>query len=83
MTRTLAGLALAAASLGLALVVGLGLGCAEEPAAPPPPPPVPDAEVAGLYAALTDGDTASEEQALAVIEAARDRRFIPVLLELL
>jgi hypothetical protein len=79
-TRTLAGPTLVV-SLGLTLV--LGLGCVEEPAAPPPPPPVPDAEVPGLYEALTDGDTAAEEKALAAIEAARDRRFIPVLMELL
>lgn len=67
----------------LALVVGLGLGCTEPAPAPPAPPPVPDAAVEGLYQALTDGDTAQEEEALATIEAAQDRRFIPVLMELL
>ena len=70
MTRTFTGLAFVV-SLGLAATLGLGLGCAEEPAAPPSPPPVPDAEVPGLYEALTDGDTAAEEQALGLIEAAR------------
>jgi hypothetical protein len=60
----------------------LAFACREEPAAPPPPPPIPDAEIAGLYEALTDGDTAAEEAAIARIEAAEDRRFVPVLLEL-
>jgi hypothetical protein len=66
--------ALAAAALALA--------CREEPAGSPPPPPVPDAEIAALYEALTDGDTAAEEAAIARIEGAQDRRFVPVLLEL-
>jgi hypothetical protein len=72
-TRRLAKLLLAAACL---------VGCGEESAAPRPPP-LPDAEIPGLYAALTDGDTAAEEQAIAKIEAAGDVRFVPVLLELL
>jgi hypothetical protein len=65
------------------LVASLLLGCPEEPAAPtlPPPPPVPDAEIPALYEALTDGDTKTEEEALARIEASEDRRFIPVLME--
>jgi hypothetical protein len=64
------------------LAAALALACGEEPAAPPPPPPIPDADIAGLYEALTDGDTAAEEAALARIEGAQDRRFVPVLLEL-
>jgi hypothetical protein len=70
---------------GLAFVASLLLGCPEEPAAPtlPAPPPVPDAEIPALYEALTDGDTKTEEEALALIEASEDRRFIPVLMELL
>jgi hypothetical protein len=70
-----------AAALAAALV--LAFACREEAAAPPPPPPIPDAELPGLYETLTDGDTASEEAAIARIEAAQDRRFVPVLLELL
>ena len=66
----------------LALGVALAFACNEQPAEPPAPLPIPDAELAGLYAALTDGDTAAEETAIARIEAARDRRFVPVLLEL-
>jgi hypothetical protein len=70
---------------GLALVASLLLGCPQEPAAPvaPPSAPVPDAEIPGLFEALTDGETEAEERALATIEAAQDRRFIPVLMELL
>jgi hypothetical protein len=70
---------------GLAFVASLLLGCPEEPAAPAPPtsPPVPDAGIPGIYEALTDGDTKAEERALATVEAAQDRRFIPVLMELL
>jgi hypothetical protein len=45
--------------------------------------PIPDAELPALYEALTDGDTAAQERAIARIEAARDLRFVPVLLELL
>jgi Protein of unknown function (DUF3179) len=66
----------------LALAAAVAVGCTERQAEPPALPPIPDAEVAALYAALTDGDTAAEEQAIAQIEAARDRRFVPVLLEL-
>jgi hypothetical protein len=60
----------------------LALGCAREREAPRPAP-LADAEIPALYAALTDGDTTAEEQAVAKIEAARDVRFVPVLLELL
>jgi hypothetical protein len=68
--------------VAMALGVALALACADEREAPAPAP-VPDAEIAGLYEALTDGDTAAEEQAIARIEAAQDRRFVPVLLELM
>jgi hypothetical protein len=64
-------------------VAALALGCAEEHSAPPRPPPIADAEIPALYAALTDGDTAVEEAAVAKIAAAEDARFVPVLLELL
>jgi hypothetical protein len=66
-------------------VAGLLLGCPEEPAAPalPAQSPVADAEIPAIYDALTDGDTTAEEQAVARIQAAGDRRFIPVLMELL
>jgi hypothetical protein len=70
------------AALWLAACLAVAPGCREERAAPPPPPPIPDAELAGLYEALTDGDTAAEEAAIARIETHRDRRFVPVLLEL-
>jgi len=70
-------------ALRLALAACLALGCAEEAPAPAPPPPIPDAEVPALYEALTDGDTAAEEEGIAAIEAAEDRRFVPVLMELL
>jgi hypothetical protein len=66
----------------LALVALVALGCTERESEAPAPPPIPDSEVAGLYEALTDGDTAAEERAIARIEAAQDRRFVPVLLEL-
>jgi hypothetical protein len=59
-------------------LLALALACGERPASPP----IPDAEVPALYDALTDGDTAAEERAIARIEAAQDRRFVPVLLEL-
>jgi hypothetical protein len=58
------------------------LACPTERTAPRPPP-IPDAELPALYAALTDGDTAAEEQAVAKIAAAEDQRFVAVLLELL
>ena len=67
---------------GLLCAAALSLGCPREPEAPRPAP-LPDAEIPALYAALTDGDTAAEEQAIAKIEAARDVRFVPVLVELL
>ena len=35
-----------------------------------------------MYEALTDGETAAQENAIAQVEAAHDRRFVPVLLEL-
>jgi hypothetical protein len=66
----------------LLVAAGLALGCPGERAAPPPPP-ISDAELPALYAALTDGDTAAEEAAIAKIEAAEDLRFVAVLLELL
>ena len=62
----------------LSLAFLLACGHAEAPSQP-----IPDAELPALYAALTDGDTAAQEQAVAKLEAARDRRFVPVLLELL
>jgi hypothetical protein len=62
-------------------MLGLVLAC-ERPAEPPAHVPIPDAEIPALYEALTDGDTAAEEKAVAAIEAARDLRFVPVLLEL-
>src|SRR5688572_19501602 len=55
----------------LALAMALVFACRDD-VAPPPPSPIPDAEIAGLYAALTDGDTAAEEAAIARIEAAQD-----------
>ena len=69
-------------ALLLAAAAALALACHDEPPAPHAAP-IPDAEIADLYAALTDGDTAAEEQAIAKIEAARDERFVAVLLELL
>ena len=69
-----------AACLWLACAL-LALAC-EKPAEPPPATPIPDAEIAALYEALTDGDNAASEAAVAKIEAARDTRFVPVLLEL-
>jgi hypothetical protein len=68
--------------LAVGTAASLALSCREEAAGPPAPPPIPEAEIAGLYEALTDGDTATEEAAIARIEAAQDRRFVPVLLEL-
>jgi hypothetical protein len=66
----------------LLFAAAFALGCpGERPA--PRPPPLADAEIPALYAALTDGDTVAEEQAIAKIEAAGDVRFVPVLLELL
>ena len=70
-----------AAWTGALAVAALGLVLACERAAAPPEP-IPDAEIPALYEALTDGDTAAEEKAIARIEAARDARFVPVLLEL-
>lgn len=66
------------AILGL---VCLALACREQAAAPASTR-IPDAEIPALLDALTDGDTAAGEQAIARIEAAQDRRFVPVLLEL-
>jgi hypothetical protein len=66
----------------LLLLAALAFGCAEERSVPRPPP-LADAELPALYAALTDGDTAAEEAAIAKIAAARDERFVAVLLELL
>ena len=65
-----------------AALAGLAFALACERPAEPQPPPIPDAEIPALYEALTDGDTAAEEQAIAAIEAARDQRFVAVLLEL-
>ena len=67
-----------------ALVVAvLAFAVACERNVEPPVVPIPDAEIPALYEALTDGDTAAQEQATARIEAAHDPRFVPVLLELL
>jgi hypothetical protein len=69
--------------LVLLLVVLLSLAalaCRER--SEPPETLIPDAELPALYEALTDGETAAQEQAIAQIEAARDLRFVPVLLEL-
>jgi hypothetical protein len=61
-------------------VLSVVLACEREVA--PAPTPIPDAEIPALYEALTDGDTAAEEKAIAQIEAAHDLRFVAVLLEL-
>jgi hypothetical protein len=66
----------------LVALLAAALACAER-REEPAPDPVPDAEIPALYEALTDGDTAAEERAIARIEAARDRRFVPVLVELM
>ncbi|MGH7289449.1 MAG: hypothetical protein ACREI8_15675, partial [Myxococcota bacterium] len=67
------------AALAFAGSLAAALACSETQTAPDP---IPDAEIPGLYEALTDGDTAAEEQATRQIETARDLRFVPVLLEL-
>jgi hypothetical protein len=66
----------------LTAAILLAFAC-ERAAAPPPPDPIPAADVPALYEALTHGDSAAAEQAVAKIEAARDTRFVPVLLELI
>jgi hypothetical protein len=66
----------------LLFAAAFALGCPAE-REPERPPALPDGEIPSLYAALTDGDTGAEEQAIAKIEAAEDVRFVPVLLELL
>jgi hypothetical protein len=66
--------------LALLALVCLGLACHERNERGSTP--IPDAELPALYEALTDGETAAQEHAIAQIEAARDRRFVPVLLEL-
>ena len=68
-----------ASAIPLAACLAASLACS---ARAPTPAPIPDAEIPGLYEALTDGDTASEEQAVGRIEQARDLRFVAVLLEL-
>jgi Protein of unknown function (DUF3179) len=67
--------------LAAVAVLALALACREQAA--PPPTPIPDAQIPALLAALTDGDNAAEEQAVAQIENARDLRFVSVLLELM
>ena len=69
-------------SRGFALLALLCLALACRERSEPVEAPIADAELPGLYEALTDGDTAAEEKAVAQIEAAHDRRFVPVLLEL-
>jgi hypothetical protein len=44
--------------------------------------PLPDAEIPGLLEILTDGEAPAVEEALARIQAGPDRRFVPVLIEL-
>ena len=65
-----------------ALVFVLGCLACSEQRSEPRARPIPDAEIPALYEALTDGDTAVEEKAIAEIEARHDLRFVPVLLEL-
>jgi hypothetical protein len=65
----------------LAALAALALACGEPD--PPAAPPIPDAEIPALLEALTDGDTAAEEKAIARIESARDMRFVSVILELM
>jgi hypothetical protein len=67
------------AAFAFAASLAAALACSETQTAPDP---IPDAEIPALYEALTDGDTAAEEQATLQIETARDLRFVPVLLEL-
>ena len=62
----------------LAAALGLVLACADSPS----PSGVPDAEVPALLAALEGGSAAEVETALERIVAAEDRRFVPVLIEL-
>src|SRR5262245_22361872 len=69
------------AAAQLVAVLACALAC-ERAAELPAATPIPDAELPALYQALTDGDTATEERAVAAIETARDTRFVPVLLEL-
>jgi len=60
------------------LLLALTLACGERA---PGSEPLPDAEVPGILAALTDGDADAVKAALDRIEAANDTRFVAVLIE--